>query len=214
MESTLRKSVPHGTCLIETFGWFPGLRHAELHLARMGSGAQALGFPFDPAQARAKMYQDSAAPLRCRMTLDAQGRLDVTTAPLPIAPARWRVRVASERLRSDDPWLSVKSTQREFYDRMRTNLPEDVDEWLFLNERDELAEGTITNLFLVMPDGRKLTPAQECGVLPGVLRAALLADGWSEARLSLDDLHCATQVFMGNALRGLIPAEVTMPYRG
>ncbi|WP_296476086.1 aminotransferase class IV family protein [Roseinatronobacter sp.] len=211
MESTLRKSVPHGTCLIETFGWYPGLRNAELHLARMGRSAKALGFPFAPAEARAKMHQDSIAPLRCRMTLDAQGRLDVTTTPLPEAPLRWRVRVAAERLRSDDPWLSVKSTERDFYDHMRAHLPDGVDEWLFLNERDELAEGTITNLFLVMPDGRKLTPAQDCGVLPGVLRGALLADGWSEARLNLLDLHRATQVFMGNALRGLIPADVTIP---
>ncbi len=210
MESTLRNSVPHGTRLIETFGWYPGLRHADLHLARMARSASILGFPFDSTRARTRMQQDSPTPLRCRMTLDATGALEVTTAPLPPSPQFWRVRVASALVHADDPWLAVKSTQRVFYDRMRAALPDGVDEWLFLNDRNELAEGTITNLFLVMPDGRKLTPARACGVLPGVLRAHLLADGWAETRLSLRDLHAARQVFMGNALRGLIPAKLDL----
>ena len=210
MESTLRNSVPHGTRLIETFGWYPGLRHAELHLARMARSAHALGFPFDPALAARLMEQDSRAPLRCRLTLDSTGIFEVTTAPLPPVPSRWQIRLAGERLCASDPWLTVKSTQRGLYDRMRASLPEGVDEWLFINERGELAEGTITNLFLEMHDGRKLTPARDCGVLPGVLRASLLATGWSEARLTLADLQCATQIFMGNALRGLIPVDVEM----
>jgi 4-amino-4-deoxychorismate lyase len=208
VESALRISIPHGTCLIETFGWYPGLRHADLHVARMGASAARLGFPFNPAAARAAMVQDSATPLRCRMTLDAKGRLDVTTAPLPPAPSRWRVCLAAPRLRADDPWLAVKSTQRGLYDQMRAALPDGVDEWLFLNERGELAEGTITTLFLEMPDGRKLTPARACGVLPGVLRAQMLAQGWAEAILSCADLRAARAIYMGNALRGLIAAEV------
>ena len=208
MESALRIGIPHGTCLIETFGWYPGLRHADLHVARMGASAAHLGFVFNPAAARAMMVQDSATPLRCRMTLDAEGRLDLTTAPLPPAPALWRVRLADTRLRADDPWLAVKSTQRGLYDQMRAALPHGVDEWLFLNERDELAEGTITNLFLEMPDGRKLTPARACGVLPGVLRAQLLAQGWREAILTCADLREARAIYMGNALRGLIPVQL------
>ncbi len=211
MESTLRNRVPHGTRLIETFGWYPGLRHADLHLARLAHSAKTLGFPFDPAQAHAMMHQDSAAPLRCRLTLDAAGLLEVTTTPLPPVPRHWHVRVASEQVQTSDPWLAIKSTQRVLYDHMRAILPDGVDEWLFLNEHGTLAEGTITNLFVEMHDGRKLTPARDCGVLPGVLRASLLASGWAEACLSLTDLRAAKQVFMGNALRGLIPVVVKLP---
>lgn len=208
MESALRIGIPHGTRLIETFGWYPGLRHADLHLARLGTSAARLGFPFNPDAARAAMVQDSATPLRCRMTLDAAGTLDVTTVPLPPAPARWRVRLAEPRLRADDPWLAVKSTQRGLYDQMRATLPDGVDEWLFLNERDELAEGTITTVFVQMPHGRKLTPARACGVLPGVLRAQMLGQGWREAILSRADLRAAQAVYMGNALRGLIAVDM------
>jgi 4-amino-4-deoxychorismate lyase len=123
-------------------------------------------------------------------------------------PARWRVRIAEPRLRANDPWLAVKSTQRGLYDQMRATLPDGVDEWLFLNERDELAEGTITTVFVQMPDGRKLTPARACGVLPGVLRAQMLGQGWREAILSRADLSAAQAVYMGNALRGLIAVDM------
>jgi 4-amino-4-deoxychorismate lyase len=50
-------------------------------------------------------------PARLRLTLDREGRVEWTVAPLPPAKAEWRVGLAAERLRSDDPWLRVKSTR-------------------------------------------------------------------------------------------------------
>ena len=44
-----------------------------------------------------------------------------------------------------------------------------MDERIFLNTRGQLAEGTVSNLFLVS-GGRLYTPALSCGLLPGVLR--------------------------------------------
>lgn len=212
MESALRYDVPPGTCLIETFGWYPGLRHVDLHLARLRDSARTLGFPLDTGRDRALMQQKGDKPLRCRLTLSANGEMQVTTTALPASRTRWRVAIAPIRLHADDPWLAVKSTQRALYDQMRADLPKGVDEWLFLNERDEVAEGTITTLFVEMPDGHRLTPARASGVLPGVLRAHLLASGWQEARLHLADLRRARQIWVGNALRGLVRADVTLSY--
>ena len=210
MESPLHSTVPDGTRLIETFGFWPGqgVSHLDLHLARMARGAAALGFPFDPVAARAAMALGGDAPLRCRLTLGADGRFDLKTAPLPPTPDRWRVGVAQARLRAADPWLAVKSTQRGVYDRARAALPAGLDEWLFLNERAEICEGTITNLFAELADGRRVTPPLSCGLLPGILRETLLVDGWTEAVLTLDDLAQARAVWMGNALRGLIASDV------
>jgi 4-amino-4-deoxychorismate lyase len=210
MESPLRGRVPDGTRLIETFGCWPGLGvpHLALHLARMGRGALALGYPFDAAAVPGLLPVDPVAPLRCRLTLDGTGGFDLTTAPLPPAPEVWRVGIAAVRLSSADPWLQVKSTQRAVYDSARAALPAGVDEVLFLNERDEVCEGTITSVFIETAAGRRLTPPLTCGVLPGILRQRLLADGWDEAVLMPDDLRQAKAVWMGNALRGLIRAEV------
>lgn len=194
--------------LIETFGWdgacFPRL---ALHRARIAASAHALGFALDPAEFDAVLPAcPGTTPLRLRLTLDRAGRLELTTAPLLPAARLWRVALAETRLRSDDPRLGHKTTDRALYDKTRTALPADVDELLFLNERGEAAEGTITNLFFDLGQGL-MTPPLRSGCLPGCLRAELLATGQvGEGVLQADDLRHA-QLWVGNSLRGLIAAE-------
>ncbi|MFN7053160.1 MAG: aminotransferase class IV, partial [Gemmobacter sp.] len=83
-------------------------------------------------------------------------------------------------------------------------LPDGVEELIFLNERDEVCEGTITNLFFDRGQGI-CTPPRACGLLPGVLRAGLIAEGCREEVLPAEDLP-RVRLWVGNALRGLIPA--------
>ena len=47
------------------------------------------------------------------------------------------------------------------------------DDALFMNERGEVTEGAISNVFMEK-DGRWLTPPVECGLLAGVYRRHLL----------------------------------------
>ena len=210
MESPFRAAIPQDTRLIETMGWRPGegVRYLGLHLARMARSAEALGFYFDAAAAREMLDLRADGPLRCRLTLDRMGRLDLTTAPLPQTAAVWGVGIAPVRLSSRDPWLGVKSTNRGIYDAARAVFPAGVDEMLFLNERGEVCEGSITNVFVHRADGVQVTPPLTCGLLPGVLRAQMLRLTWREAVVTLDDLRGAHAVYVGNALRGLIQAEM------
>jgi len=83
-----------------------------------------------------------------------------------------------------------------------------ADEVLFLNSEGELCEGAFTSLFIQNGEDSFLTPDIRCGLLPGVLRAQMLGDGRAApAILSLADLHGA-DIFMGNSLRGLMPATL------
>lgn len=213
MESALRRSFPQGCELIETFRWTPEAGAAQLpwHLARLAFSARRLGFRFSEAPVRSAVAAlQSPAPLRCRLTLARDGAFSLDTAPLAPTPAPWRVAVHGMRLSSMAPWLRFKTTERALYDAARAALPPGLDEWLFLNERDELCEGTITNLFLERLDGTWWTPPLRSGCLPGVLRAALLREGRVRvARLTLTDLRQAKALCLGNALRGLIPAEIS-----
>ncbi|NCO85038.1 MAG: 4-amino-4-deoxychorismate lyase [Rhodobacterales bacterium] len=213
MESPFRDPVPHGTRIIETLGWWPdsGAPDAPAHLARMGRTAAALGYPLDRAKAQALLALSADAPLRVRLTLGAQGDMACETAPLPPAAPVWRLALAVARLDPADIWLRHKTTQRGIYDRARAALPAGVDEWLFLNSRDEVCEGTITTIFVQTADGAHVTPPLACGLLPGILRARLLAQGWQERVLDMGDLARARQIWVGNALRGLIPAQLVTP---
>ena len=77
-------------------------------------------------------------------------------------------------------------------------------EALFIRDDELLTEGCFTNIF-VARDGIWLTPPAALGLLPGVLRAAMLADGRArEAELRLEDLSEGFAI--GNAVRGLVPA--------
>lgn len=214
MEEPFRASIPAGTRLIETFGWRPdtGATHWPRHRARLLRSAARLGFAVTEGEPdRVVAGIDGSEALRCRLTLDAGGRVDVTTSPAGPPPRRWRIGLAVERLCSDDPWLGVKTTQRALYDAARAALPAGLDEVIFINERGEVCEGTITNIFVARADGAHVTPPLGSGVLPGVLRARLLEEGWSEAVLRLDDLAQARAIWVGNSLRGLIAADWIAP---
>ncbi|MDT8280313.1 MAG: aminotransferase class IV, partial [Erythrobacter sp.] len=70
-----------------------------------------------------------------------------------------------------------------------------------------VTEGSFTNLFVDGPDGALLTPPAALGLLPGVLREHLMAEGRAhETELTLDDLKHG--FWLGNALRGLMRAEL------
>lgn len=189
---------PTGLKLIETLLWDGAAApRLTLHRARLTASAARLGW----AAPDLALPALPATPLRLRVTLDAEGRLDWQTAPLPPARAAWRIAVHPQRLRSDDPWLTIKSTRRALYDTTRAALPEGIDEWIFANERGELCEGTITSLFFDRGQGLR-TPPLSSGLLPGVLRAELALP---EETLPLHDLP-KVRLFCGNALRGLVPA--------
>ena len=108
------------------------------------------------------------------------------------------------------PRLAHKTTDRALYDRARAALPAGVDEYLFLNERGEAAEGTITTLFFDLGDGLR-TPPLSSGCLPGCLRAELLATGRAREEPLPASLLPRAKLWMGNSLRGLIPAVLPAP---
>ena len=83
----------------------------------------------------------------------------------------------------------------------RAALPAGLDEVVFLNERGEVCDGTITTVFFDRGAGMR-TPPLACGLLPGVLRAELAVP---EEVLLAGDLP-KVRLWVGNALRGLIPA--------
>lgn len=195
-----------GLRLIETLLWdgaaFPRLAG---HLSRLARSAALFGWPCARAEEALRAAAQPGAPARMRLTLGAGGGLEVTAAPLPPSPPVWRLGLAEARLHAADPWLTVKSTRRATYDAARAALPAGLEELLFLNERGEVCDGTITTVFFDRGEGMR-TPPLTAGLLPGVLRAGLLATGRvREERLRGADLP-HVQLWVGNALRGLMPA--------
>jgi 4-amino-4-deoxychorismate lyase len=78
-----------------------------------------------------------------------------------------------------------------------------------LNEKGELCEGTITNVFVQCADQTWATPPISSGCLPGILRQNLIVSRKVRVKVvTLDDLRQAVKIRVGNSLRGLIDAKL------
>jgi len=83
-------------------------------------------------------------------------------------------------------------------------------EGIMLNQREELTEGTTSNLFLVQA-GRLRTPSLDCGILDGITRGLVLRLAeeltipTEETRLGVKDLYRAEECFLTNTTQELLP---------
>lgn len=209
MEDTVRDKPPAGLKVIETMRWDRqhGFARLKRHLSRCAASCEQFRIPFDAEAVRAALHRAAIGEhMRVRLTVDLNGQIEVSATEISAGPpaAPWRIALSEHRLRADNAWLRFKTTERELYDRTRRDLPAHLDETVFANERGEVCEGTITNLFFDFGDGL-VTPPVSCGVLPGVLRAEMLADGkCREGVVTCAEMDRAEAIWAGNSVRGLI----------
>jgi para-aminobenzoate synthetase/4-amino-4-deoxychorismate lyase len=203
--------------IFETLRWSAagGAFLRERHLDRLAASARYFGFPFDRTTAEAAVEsavemaaEGAVAGLgaqrqRLRLFLDRDGGVSVDASRLPPAPRVWTVALALEPVDERDPLLFHKTTHRAMYDRARHDHPGSNDVLLW-NRRGEITESTRANL-AVRLDGTWVTPALDCGLLPGTLREALLARGrLREAIVRVEDVARVERLVLFNSLRGVI----------
>jgi 4-amino-4-deoxychorismate lyase len=215
---TTTSAPPQDFGLIETLLWTrdEGYHLLAEHLARLGASSRSLGFPFDEASVLTALNDALSAPdsdrLRVRLVLNRDGSVDAGVTPIEAVPQGvvWKVALAKRRFSSDDLLLRHKTTRREIYEGELAEAQARIgaDEVLFRNERDEICEGARCNVFLAR-NGVLLTPPLDCGLLPGTLRAHLLATGRArESILRLEDFRADAEFYMGNSVRGLVRGEM------
>ena len=97
--------------------------------------------------------------------------------------------------------LFHKTSRRRRYEEAAARHP-DADDVVLTNTRGEITESTIANIAVKL-DGRWVTPALDCGLLPGVGREMALEDGWlAEGVVTVDDLRRADALALVSDVRG------------
>ena len=193
--------------LLETFAFGPAPNPlVRFHLDRLGRSALELGFAFDRNALEAELDREKRSlqsMVRLRISLDRSGAFRIEQSKLPPTPrGKVTVSIASRSVASDDFRLHYKTSDRGFHDDARTAAG--TFEILFTDEEGFLTEGSFSNLF-VPNGGRLFTPPLRRSLLPGVLRQNLIEAGKAiEQDLRPADLNAG--FFIGNSLRGLIPA--------
>ncbi len=117
--------------------------------------------------------------------------------------------LSPHRVRSEDEFLSHKTTARQVYAQAREGLPADADA-LLVNERGEVTETTIANV-AIEREGVWVTPPVACGLLAGTMRAELLERGEVLERvISVGDLRPGMIVRCFNSVRGVYEVPLEM----
>ncbi|HYE26863.1 MAG TPA: aminodeoxychorismate synthase component I [Allosphingosinicella sp.] len=209
-------ATPRRFDLIETMRFDPreGIAELDRHLARMRRSADALGFAFDRHHARNELQAGTfylRGPRKVRLVLSPSGALAIEARPLPAAAeGPVAVVLAPRPVEKEDFRLRHKTSDRRFYDDAREAAG--TFEVAFVDDDGFVTEGSFTSVF-VERDGQLLTPPLARGLLPGVLREALIEAGRAgEADLQPKDL--AGGFFVGNAVRGLMAARLVRPPAG
>lgn len=192
--------------LLETIRWTEeeGFFLLERHLQRLQESACYFGFPLDLAAVRSRLaasVHGRTAPARIRLLTSGHGRIDVQVADLVSTGEVLTAALAAGPIDTRDVFLYHKTTRRAVYESAQSARP-DVDVVLLWNAAGEITEATVFNI-VVEVGGRKVTPLVDCGLLPGTLRAELLATGEiEERRVLVSELQDATRVWGINSVAG------------
>lgn len=216
LKARFLESGPADFSLIETIrwdhrrGWFLLPRH----LRRLKESAAYFGFRFASRELKTilketerKLRRSSREDAKVRILLNRHGHVSVTHSRLSPVNGELFVRFSPLAMDAGDRFLFHKTTNRELYDNELKSAEEDgFFDVLFRNKDGEMTEGARSNIVIRRGD-TLLTPPLDCGVLPGVYRSFLLSSGKQnvrEERLYPDDLMSADELFVCNALRGLV----------
>jgi para-aminobenzoate synthetase/4-amino-4-deoxychorismate lyase len=205
--------------LIETFYWDRGYRLLREHLARLRDSAQYWNFNFHREEVTSELQKAARkfprSPRRVRLTLASDGTLEITHGEYS-SQRFGRAGISKRAVSSADRFLYHKTTSRAMYnEQLAAARKRGLDDVLFFNERGELTEGTIHNVFVVK-DGVWRTPPVSCGLLPGVFRAHLLKTQKNarEAILKREDLRRADAIYLCNSVRGVYRVALDSQEKG
>lgn len=198
--------------LFETFLWDEDSPWLNLHYHRLKRSATFFAFKVPRELKDFKSFRKfleekivgEDKPLRVKLILSPEGEIKLIYERF--TQRGWGKNLRLGLVKRETPkgvFHFHKTTQRQEYDLWRERARAlGFTEIVFYNEREELLEGTISNVFVKSQD-KYLTPPVELGLLPGVLREGLIQKGLAEeAILKIEDLE-GNEFFIGNSLRGL-----------
>ena len=227
----MNRTLLFGEGLFETWRVYPGrkLPLVEEHLERMSYGCLFFGWPFKKNEAKSVLNQTLQAisaniHARLRLTLITHGQEKVENTsflahwqPLPNTISLLQKQGVKLMLA---PW--VKCSNFPFHQFKTTCFLENnlalkqarqhgFYEALFLNEKGEITEGCISNIFFVHKDQTIVTPRLDAGLLPGITRSQiiniLIQKGIrvKERPVFLKELFYFKAAFLTNAIIEVMP---------
>lgn len=201
-------------------------RQVGLHLSRLLRSAGELGLevPYSLGAIEEMLYRtaqkNSMAEGGLRLTLTAGGgqcrpSLLVQPRDQTYGKEMYRrgIRAGFSPLVRNERSPLVRHKTLNYYENIIARRLASSSGWgeaLFLNCSGNLAEGSVSNVFLVR-DGRVITPEAGSGLLPGITRRRVM-DACASLKIPLEErvvrpgeLYGAGECFLTNSLMGVMP---------
>ena len=192
--------------LIETILYNKSFKYYNLHLQRLKESAEYFDFKFNKKEIMSKLViaskQLTKGRYKVRLLLDKTGDMFIEHKKLNNLPDEYKITISKCRTDSTDMFYYHKTTNRQLYnqelERIRKKSFFDV---IFLNEKEEVTEGSITNIYLEK-NGCLYTPPVTCGLLDGIIRQVMVRKNKSikEKIITLRDLFNADAIYISNSI--------------
>jgi para-aminobenzoate synthetase/4-amino-4-deoxychorismate lyase len=205
--------------LIETMLWREGEFYLlELHLRRLEESAKYFQFDYNRDQiiqalrGEAETF-NNGVEYRVRLLLNKNGEIKISSSELDKTDSEIK-RVIFSKIRIDpnNRFLYHKTTNRELYDsEYKKARNEGYYDVLFINNKGEVTEGSISNIFI--KNGNKFyTPPIICGLLNGTFRRYMFESEFSleEKVLLGKDILEADKVYLANSVRGMVEVSLEL----
>ena len=194
--------------MIETMLFDKNLKYCREHLDRLQGSADYFDFTFNRKTILKKLKGVSKlskqSRYKVRLLLDKAGDFTVEYFKLKREPKDYRISVSKCRTSSKDVFFYHKTTNRELYNlELKKARKKGFFDVIFLNEKDEVTEGSITNIY-IEKRGKLYTPPVECGLLNGIMRGVMMKKNSDikERKISIKDLKEADAIYISNSIIG------------
>ncbi len=196
------------------------------HMERLSESASHFGFCFDQdtiiselERTANRLYSKYCShrtvsfphQYKVRLVLSPSGRVAVDHMPIsPVDRLPVWFDISDCPSEQKTPYPAHKTSLRRVFDmEFKRATSQGLFDTVFIDSTGQVTEGTFTNVFVDMGDGMLVTPPSNAGLLPGTLRAELLFLGLAiQAVVSITMLEKARRVYLGNSVRGLLPARL------
>lgn len=214
------RSLHYGDGVFETMLVEQGQpRFWHSHYQRLSRGCERIGIKIPESETLLgyirKFDTDQASRVKlmvCRSTSDSEPLSFLWRSDLPSSIEHWQLQVCQHQLPDDPDLAGIKHNNRLHYILAQQELQQGYNEGLLLNQHEEVVEGIHTNVFF-WSEGQWHTPELSRQGVAGVMREQIakiipqLGFKLRLGRYGLSDLYEAEEVFVCNALRGVVPIK-------
>ncbi|WP_434777331.1 aminodeoxychorismate synthase component I [Neisseria sp. Ec49-e6-T10] len=173
----------------------------ELHLQRLYESSLYFGFVFSLQEINQQLEQIAKqypkGHYKVRLLLSQIGHVQLDVQHIMENTQQLTATWADQPVNQHNVFLYHKTTERSHYPEVTLN-----EERLLFNEKNEVTEFVNGNVAILLNE-QWLTPPVESGLLAGVMRAHLLAEGkLLERTIKRDEVKQAKQIVFFNSVRG------------